>query len=85
MNQIVAEAIVGRLADPDSDCAGKHLAAIVDVTIAEFVGSRLLRGLVPEGGFADLQAAGAEVAKFAPRDPIALAPASEFERVIAEV
>ena len=42
MNEIVRDAIAGRLPNPDPDGAVKHLSAVVNVAIANFVGAALL-------------------------------------------
>src|SRR5438094_1964824 len=85
MDRVVQNAIVGRLAEPDADRAMEHLAAIVNLAIANLVGPRLLRAIVPKGGFAELDPARTQVPQVTPGHVVALAAPAQLQRVISQI
>ncbi len=85
MDEVVRDAIVGRMPDPDALRAGKHFAAVVDAAMADFIAAGLLGRLVANTGFADLRAARAEVGELTSNDAVSLAAARQFQAVVAEV
>src|ERR1035437_3137348 len=85
MDEVVRDAIVGRLPDPNAFRAGKQLAAVVDAAAGDLVAAGLLGRLVAQMGFANLQAAGAEVRELALNDAVSLTAARQFQAVVAEV
>ena len=70
VDEIVAEPIVRGLANPNSNRAMEHFRSIMDVTIADFVGSRLLGCLVPKSGLADFQPTRAQLGELTVGDAI---------------
>src|ERR1035441_8654619 len=85
MDEVVRNAVVGRLPDPNTLRAGKQLAAVVDAAADDFVGASLLGRLVANAGFANLHAAGAEVGELTSNDAVALAAERQLQAVVAEV
>src|SRR5947209_3101510 len=63
----------------------EHLAAIMDLAIADLVGSRLLCAIVPKSGFAELDAARTQVPQVTPGHVVALAAPAQFQRVISQI
>src|ERR1017187_9572793 len=85
MDEVVRNAVVGRLPDPNTLRAGKQLAAVVDAAADNFIGAGLFGRVVAYAGFANLHAAGAEVGELTSNDAVALAAARQFQTVVAEV
>ena len=85
VDEIVRELIVRGLAQPNPNRAVKHLAAVVNVTIADLIGGRLLGGVITEAGFTNLETSGAEIAKITSADSIALRAAAQLEGIVADV
>src|ERR1041385_1346101 len=84
VDQIVRDAVVRRLADPDSDRAGEKLASIMDMAIADLIGASLVIRLVGDWS-ANFQATGAKIGKLAMTDDVARTTAFEFQAISAEV
>src|ERR1035441_10251045 len=85
MDQVVRDAVVGRLPDPNPLRAVKQIAAVVDAAAGDFVGAGLLGRLVAYAGLTNLHAAGTEVGELTLNDAVALAAARQFQAVVAEV
>src|SRR6185369_8898419 len=85
VNQIVRDAIVGRLPDPDADGALKHLTTVMDVAVGNFVVPGLLGGRRADGRFTQANTARTEIAEFATRNPVRPAAARQLQAVGAEI
>src|SRR5207244_7744392 len=85
VDEIMCQLVVRRLAEPNPDSAMKHHGAVVNVTIADFIGLSLLLRFVAERGFANLKTAGAQFSKITMADSIALRAAAQLEGIVADV
>lgn len=82
MDEIVRDAVIRRLAQPNAHRAGKQMPAVVEPAAFNEIGAGLLGADVADLLFSQLKPAGTQIREFAAHNAVALATAGQFQPIV---
>src|SRR5882762_1036178 len=84
VNQIMRDSIICRLPDPNPNRTGKHLPAVVNAAVSNFVVTALLSLVLANRRFTYLDPARANIGKFTSDDSVAHTTSRQLQTVISQ-
>ena len=79
------DSIICRLPDPNPNRTGKHLPAVVNAAVSNFVVTALLSLVLANRRFTYLNPTGAKVGKFTSHDSVAHATSPQLQTVVSQI